>query len=728
MKRFALTPFFLLSLLFTGNIFASSPKNEITLEQIYKKNSFYPNRVNNLISMKDGEHYVLLNQGRTIDRYLYSTGEYVSTILDINNLNNAPFRNIESFVFSPAEDKILLLSDKENIYRHSFIASYYLYSPGEKSLVPLSSSGKQQLAEFSPDGNKIAFVRNNNLFWVDLINGQEHQLTHDGEYNKIINGAPDWVYEEEFGFSKAFVWSPDSKKVGFYRFDEIHVKQFNMTMYEDLYPEWYKFKYPKAGEENALVEIYVSNLESGSTIKMDIGEETDQYIPRIKWTSDPEILSVVRLNRLQNHIEILHADAATGKSEVVYEETEDQYISEVSDQMITYLENGKEFLILSERDGWTVIYLYNFISGKISALTEPGYDVHSLLGYDEKKQVLYYSSHERGSHYLDSYSLSMNGKKKKLLTQKQGWNETKFSKGYKYFINTWSTINTPPVTTLYSFKGKEIRVLEDNESLSKKMMAFGFAPVEFFTFKTADSVKLDGYMIRPANFDPDRQYPLFMYVNGGPESQNVQDKFIISRGAWFQYLVQQGYVVACVDNRGTDARGESFRKSTYLQLGKYETSDQIEAAEYLGNLDYIDEDRIGIFGWSYGGFTSLNCLFKGEGIFKMAISVAPVTNWRFYDTIYTERFMRTPGENPAGYDENSPIFFADRMRGKLLLVHGMGDDNVHFQNSTELVKALVDADKQFEMQFYPNKNHGIHGGNTTYHLYTRMTEFLKMNL
>ena len=727
MKSAALFVVYFTFIAFNGNVIAS-PFNKITLNDIYKNYSYTPEGIDNLVSLKDGEHYVILNEEKTIDRYVYKTGEFVNTILDINNIEGSSVRKIESFTFSPSEDRILLLTEKENIYRHSFVANYYIYNRSDRAIIPLSLNGKQQLATFSPDGQKIAFVRNNNLFWVDLAENKEYQLTFDGEYNKIINGAPDWVYEEEFGFNKAFEWSVDSKKIAYYRFDESRVKQFNMTVYEDLYPEWYRFKYPKAGEENSIVEIYVANLEKGIQIKMDIGPENDQYIPRIKWTKDPGILSIIRLNRLQNHLEILHTDAVTGVSEVIYQETEDQYISEVSDQMLTYLENGDEFLIFSEREGWTMIYLYNFRSRKLSPITGPGYDVQSLLGVDEKKQILYYSSYERGALYLDTYSITLDGKRKQRHTEKAGWNETEFSEGFKYFVNTWSTINSPPVITLHSSKGKEIRVLEDNARLKQRMENAGFSTVEFFSFTTSDSLTLNGYMIRPANFDPAKKYPLFMYVYGGPESQNVQDKYMTSRGAWFQHLVQQGYVVACVDNRGTNARGEAFRKSTYMQLGKYETQDQIEAAIYLGQLGFIDKNRIGIFGWSYGGFMSLNCLFKGQDVFKLAISVAPVTNWRFYDTIYTERFMRSPQENPSGYDDNSPIFFTKQMKGKLLLVHGMGDDNVHFQNSAELVKSLVENDKQFEMQFYPNKNHGIFGGNTTFHLYTRMTGFLVENL
>lgn len=725
MKKFLFS--FLVASLFVTSSWSQINPQQISLENIYKEYRFYPNSISNIRSMNDGIHYSLLSQGKYIEKYSYESGEFEEMVLDLTTLNLKSPVNFSAYEFSADESKILLTTERENIYRHSYKAAYYIYDIKNNLMQPLSSNGKQQLACFSPDGSKIAFVRDNNLFVTTLETGEEQQISKDGELNNIINGAPDWVYEEEFGFSRAFAWSPDSKRIAYYRFDESRVKEFNMTMYEDLYPDWYRFKYPKAGEENSVVEIYVSNIQNDKIVKMDIGNNPDQYIPRIKWTADPSILSIVRLNRLQNYMEILHADAETGISEIVYSESEDQYISEVSDDHITYLKNGEEFVIISERDDYSHFYLYNFKNGNLNAVTSGNWDISGLIGIDQDNNTLYYTSHERSSLGQDVYSIQLNGKKKKRLSEKEGWNSASFSKNFQFFINTWSDINTPPYISLHNNKGKLIRVLEDNSDLKNTMKNFGFAQTEFFSFNTSDNLSLDGFMIKPDDFDENREYPLFMFVYGGPESQNVRDAFSY-RAPWFQYLVQQGYIVACVDNRGTNGKGEKFRKATYMQLGKYETLDQMEAAQYLASLSYIDENRIGIFGWSYGGYMSLSCLFKGPEIFKMAISVAPVTNWRFYDTIYTERFMRKPSENPDGYDKNSPIHFVDGMQGKLLLVHGMGDDNVHFQNSTELVKALVEADKQFEMQFYPNKNHGIYGGNTTFHLYSRMTDFIMENL
>ncbi len=706
---------------------AQEVSKKISLESIYKQRRFYPFTISNIRSMNDGLHYTIMSENKYIEKHSYETGDFVNFLLDLSRLENAGITNFSGYEFSSDESKILLTTGRESIYRHSYKADYFVFDRNSSKLTPLSENGKQQLATFSPDGNSIAFVRNNNVFIKNLESETEIQITIDGEYNKIINGAPDWVYEEEFGFTKAFAWSPDSKRIAFYRFDETNVRQFNMTLYESLYPEWYKYKYPKAGEENAVVEIWVVNLEDRKFTKINTGKNKDQYIPRIKWTMNPEVLSVVRLNRLQNHLEIIHANAKTGESEIVYSEKEDQYISEVSDDMITYLDNEEEFIIKSERDNFSHFYLYNFIEKTIKPITSGEFDVCSFLGFDKKNSILYYTSHERAPRDLDIYRINIRNGRKSRLSKKTGWNTAVFSNNFEYFIHTYSNINQAPLYSLNNNKGKLIRLLEDNNELNARMKEYDFAQATFFNFTTSDNIELEGYMIKPNHFNPENKYPVFMYVYGGPESQNVKNDFSY-RIPWFQYLAQQGYIVVCVDNRGTDARGEEFRKSTYMQLGKLETIDQIEAAKYLGNLPYVDKERIGIFGWSYGGYMSLSCLFKGPEYFKMAISVAPVTNWRFYDTIYTERFMRTPRENPDGYDKNSPIHYVDGLKGKLLLVHGMGDDNVHFQNSTELVKSLVDSDKQFEMLFYPNKNHRISGGNTTFHLYTRMTEFVLENL
>ena len=724
MNRLPLTIYSLLLLIGLSSGLMGQSTSRITLDDIYHKDKFTSNVLDGLRSMNDGLHYTVQDQNR-INKYSYRTGEVSETLFDASDFHE--IGQFSGYSLNASEDKILIETGKVQIYRHSYLADYYVYDRGTEKLVPLSNDGKQQLGTFSPSGDRVAFVRNNNLFIRDLIKDLEMQVTFDGVRNKIINGSPDWVYEEEFGFSQGFYWSPDGNNIAFYRFDERRVQEFHMTLFGDLYPQSYKFKYPKAGEFNSLVTIQVYNLESGKTTPMEVGDETDQYIPRIKWTNNPEVLSIMRLNRPQNHLDILHANATEGTSKVVYSEENKYYISEVSDNTITYLPDGESFILYSEKDGYFHLYHYNFKTGAIRPITTGKYDVDSYIGYDEKQQRLYYTSFEESSIEKHVYSLKLDGSRKKKISTQPGTNGATFSTTFKYYILNHSSANTPSFITLHNQNGKLIRVLEDNEALMRNAVEYGFAKTEFLTVPTASGQKLNAWMIKPTDFDPKKEYPLFIYVYGGPESQNVTDSWG-RRGPWFQMLVQQGYIVACVDNRGTNGRGEDFRKATYLTLGKLETIDQVEAAQWFGSQDYIDAERIGIFGWSYGGYMTSLCMTKGNSTFKMGIAVAPVTNWRYYDTIYTERFMRTPQENAEGYDYNSPINFANGLQGKFLLIHGSADDNVHYQNSMDFVEALVQAEKQFDMQFYPNKNHGISGGNTSFHLYTRMTHFILKNL
>ncbi len=698
---------------------------EITLDDIYRSNTFSARSVTGLRSMSDGIHYTAMEGGTVIKKYSYRTGDEAAVIFSVDNLPDNEFSSFSNYEFSNDERLILLTTGREQIYRHSFSADYYIWDREEESLTRLSETGKQQLATFSPDGSRVAFVFKNNLYFKDLESGREVQVTTDGKENEIINGAPDWVYEEEFSFNKAFAWSPDSRKLAYYRFDESNVRMFNMTIYGELYPNWYQFKYPKAGEKNSLVTIHVYDIHKGRFTEMDIGDETDQYIPRIKWTQDPAKLAIYRLNRLQNHIEVLIADATSGYSEVLWEETNKYFIRETSDDMITFLEDRKHFLVMSERSGWMHFYLYDMQGSLLNAVTRGEWEVDRLIGIDHDKRVLYYSSSETSPLQRNVYSISLNGRNKNRITPREGTNNTVFSQGFRYYINYHSDANNPSYITLHDDSGELIRVLEDNSSLKEVTREYGFSNKEFFTFTTSEGVELNGYMIKPPDFDENKEYPLFMYVYGGPGHQAVRDSW--STGAWYQMLAQKGYVIACVDNRGTGARGEEFMKTTYLQLGKYETIDQIEAAKYLGDKDYIDDSRIGIFGWSYGGYMAGLCMTKGADVFALGVSGAPVTNWRFYDTIYTERYMRTPQENPDGYDDNSPINHVEKLRGKFMIIHGTADDNVHMQNTIEMVDRMIEKDKQFELLLYPNHSHGIRG-NAAHHMYTRITDFVVENL
>jgi len=702
--------------------------NAITVADIWQDYKFIGKSVPGFNFLKDGKHYTRL-EDNTIKKYDLVSGKFADNLFaatEIEDAANFP-EKFDSYTFNEDESKILLETDKEKIYRRSSKANYYIWDKAARSLTELFEEGKQSYATFSPDADKVAFVFENNLYVKDIKSGQTTQITDDGKFNHIINGGADWVYEEEFSFAKAFHWSPDGKKIAFMRFDESEVKEFTMTKFKGgLYPEYETFKYPKVGEKNAVVSIHIYDIASKKTITADTGTETDIYFPRIKWTQNPKQLCVFRMNRHQNKLELLLADANSGKTDLLLKETNKYYID--IDDDLTFLKDGKHFIWTSEQSGFNHIYLYDMKGKKKKQLTSGDYDVSKFFGVNEVSQQVYYKSSETSPLEENIYAVNLKGKKKKRLTKGGGTHNAQFSSTFDYFVNNHSTINSPASYVVRDNKGETVRVIENNAALAKTQENYAVNPVEFFQFETSEKVKLNGWMIKPANFKPNGQYPVFMYLYGGPGSQQVKDQWKGQNYWWFQMLAQQGYVVACVDNRGTGARGEEFKKMTYQELGKYETIDQIEAAKYLGGLPYTDASRIGIFGWSYGGFMSSLCLLKGNDVFKAAIAVAPVTSWRWYDSIYTERYMRTEEENPDGYKDNSPVYFADQLKGHYLLVHGGGDDNVHYQQSAEMMNALIDANKQFDTYTYHNRNHGIFGGTTRMHLYNKMTNFLNEKL
>ena len=714
--------------------FAQNGTKKANLEEWLNEYKYFARSVYGIRSMNDGEHYTTTLRGSAILKSAYKSGNVVDTLFKLNWLKEAPFNGISDYRFSADESQILLVTAQEAIYRRSFTAEYYIYSIKDKSIKTLSDKGRQQLATFSPDGSKVAFVRENNIFYVDLSDGKEVQVTSDGKFNHIINGAPDWVYEEEFEFNQAFHWSPDGGTIAYIKFDESQVKEFSMTMFagsaptiadNKLYPENRVWKYPKAGEANSVVSVHTYNLEKGATKKMEIGTETDIYIPRLRWTFDAGKLCIFRLNRLQNKLELLFADPSSGATNIVYTEENKYFIDESYFDDLQFLDDRKHFVMMSEKDGYAHLYLMDLNGSQVSQITKGEWDVTEFIGYNAKNKTFYYQSAEQSPILRDIYSIKLNGKSKKKLSDQSGTNRASFSSSYKYYINNFSSVTTPTQVTLHSSKGKLIRELQTNENFIAMLAEYQFNYPQFFNFKTTEGIELNGSIVKPANFDERKKYPVLMTQYSGPNSQEVVNSWSFG---WEQVLASNGYIVISVDGRGTGARGEEFRKMTYLQLGKYETIDQIETAKYLQTLNYVDGSRIGIWGWSYGGFISTLCLEKGEGIFKAGIAVAPVTNWRYYDNIYTERFMRTPQENPDGYDDNSPLFFADQMQGKYLICHGSADDNVHVQNAMEFTEKLVQANKQFEMMIYTNRNHGIYGGNTRYHLYTKKTNFLLENL
>lgn len=719
MRFLSLALFFLLS----GLLPAQAP---ITLEAIWKDFAFSASSVPGFEFSRDGQHYTLRERNRVV-QYDLPGGDNPRVLFDAGDHSgkNGFQGKMDDYDFSEDEQKILIQTGSERIFRHSTQADYFVWDGS--SLEPVFTEAKQRYATFNPQADKVAFVSNNDLFFKDLKKGAISRVTNDGEINRIINGATDWVYEEEFSFAQAFQWSPDGQKIAFYRFDESAVPEFSLTFYNGgLYPENSSFKYPKVGEPNALVDIYIYDIPAGKTVKVDLGSEKDQYVPRILWTRDPNQLCVFRMNRHQNHLELLLADAKTGKTSLLLEEKSKWYV-DIHDNL-SFLEDGKRFVWTSEQDGWNHIYLYDMKGKLIRQLTKGEWEVTDFYGVDEANGFVYYQSTNGDPLRRSIHSLSLDGKKTAVLRQKGGWHSANFNPTFDYFVDQFSTANTPPIFTLADRNGKEIRVMEDNAELRALQETHGAQPVEFFTLTTSEGTDLNGYLIKPYNFDENKKYPLFMYLYGGPGSQEVTDRWKGQNYWWFQLLAQQGYIIACVDNRGTGGRGEAFKKMTYLQLGHYETIDQIEAARKLGALPYADADRIGIYGWSYGGYMSTLCLLKGNDVFKAAIAVAPVTHWKWYDTIYTERFMRTLNENRTGYDDNSPVLFADRLQGNYLLLHGMTDDNVHFQNAVEMANALMEAGKDFEAFYYPNRAHGIGGGNARLDVFSRMTRFLEEKL
>jgi dipeptidyl-peptidase-4 len=719
---------FLFAFLLSGSLlFAQS---DITLEGIWKNYDFISQSVPGFNFLKDGKHYTRLEQNK-IQQYDFTTGSLVTTIFDPATVESVEGFNgqVDGYTFSADESKVLIRTNTERIYRRSSKSYYFVYDRGAKKLSAVYPEGKQGYATFNPQADKVAFVHGNNLYVHDLSAGKVRAVTEDGTYNSIIYGSTDWVYEEEFGFAKAFFWAPDGKSLAYYRFDESEVAEFTMTNYrDDLYPEYETFKYPKVGENNSVVDVFIYNLDKGKAVPVDIGKETDIYIPRIKWTQDPGKLCVYRMNRHQNHIELLLADSRTGKTDLLLEEKNKYYIAESVLDNLTFLEDGERFIWTSEMDGWHHIYLYNMKGRKLQQITKGDWEVTAFYGVDEAAERVYYQAAETSPLERQVYSIGLDGKGKQVMAGATGWNSAQFSSTFDYFIVTNSTANRPANYIVYDKKGRQLRVVEDNKSLREKQLEYGTSEVSFFSFETGDGVELNGWMIKPKDFKPNREYPVFMTLYGGPGSQEVVNSWMGMNYWWYQMLADQGFIVACVDNRGTGARGEEFKKMTYQQLGHYETIDQIEAAKYLGKQPFIDASRIGVFGWSYGGYLSSLCLLKGNEVFKAAIAVAPVTNWKWYDTIYTERYMRTYKENEDGYRDNSPVYFADRLKGDYLLVHGMGDDNVHFQHTAEMANALISANKQFETYYYPNRNHGIYGGNTRLHLYQKMTDFLKESL
>ncbi|HIK62377.1 MAG TPA: S9 family peptidase [Flavobacteriales bacterium] len=710
----------LLAILIITTIFAQ--KRDITLDDLWQNYTFYPSYIGGFNSMNDGEHYSTMERtedGQEIIKHQFKDGKKVRTLFSSADCD---IPKINDYTFSDDEKQLLLSTETEKIYRHSSRSVYYIYNVFTDKLKKLSDD-KVMYATFSPNGEKVAYVFDNNLYIKNIRNEKITQVTADGKKNHIINGASDWVYEEEFALVRSFEWSKDGDYLAYYKFDETHVKEFSMDLFKGgLYPTQEVFKYPKAGEDNSVVKIYTYNLKENKSTFI-YTEKDYEYFPRIKWTNNPKVLALYGMNRHQNELDFILANADDGTNTVLFTET-DKYYIDIHDNLTFLPENN--FIWTSEKSGFNHIYIKDFDGSEIQ-VTNGIWEVTDFHGVDSDKMEIYYSSTEEGSINRSLYVQNLeNGEKRKLNTE-TGTNSTSFSNGLKYYMNSVSTANSAPKFTLHNSDGTELKALEDNVDFNSKMEDFNLTEKEFFTIKTEDA-ELNAWMIKPPNFDENKEYPLYMFLYGGPGSQQVTNSFGWTNYYWYQMLAQKGYIVACVDNRGTGGKGAEFKKMTYKELGKYETIDQINAAKYFGSLSYINANRIGIQGWSYGGYMSSLAITKGADVFSLAIAVAPVTNWRYYDNIYTERYMQTPQENASGYDENSPINHVDKLKGHYLLIHGRADDNVHVQNTMEMISALVNANKQFDLFIYPDKNHGIYGGNTRYHLYKKMTDFILDNL
>jgi len=714
-----------LLLLSLPNLLFAQTKKPITFDAIYKENAFKIKSVDGFNALNNGKQYSKIDNllGQEINIYDLANGKKAK------NLFQKPesIPEIVDYSLSDDEQKILLFTDKTPIYRHSALYAVWIYDIKTQELNSINAE-KVMHATFNPQGTKVAFVQNNNLFIYDLQSQKTTRITNDGLANHIINGNCDWVYEEEFAFTKAFEWSPDGKYLAFYKFDESKVKDYTIQFYDEKnnYPRNYTYKYPKAGEDNSKVSIHIYNVDNAQINTAKTGEETDQYIPRVKWARVGNNLCIYRLNRLQNKLELLLENAESGQSEIIYSEESPYYI-DINDNL-SFLPDGHSFILNSEKDGYNHLYRWDWKNKVGLQLTHGNWDVDAVLGIDEKAKVVYYTAGMDLPTERKLYQVNWNGEKNKCLTAESGMHDITPCYGFQFFLDKYSRINDVPVFKLIDARGKLVRVLEDNIALKDTMTNYQFSKIEILKIPNENSDSLNAWMIKPPDFDPNKKYPVLLYQYSGPGSQEVMDKFPVGNYFWHQMMAQKGYVIVCADGIGTGGRGREFKNKTYLNLGKYESDDQIYIGKYMAAQTFVDKARIGIWGWSYGGFMSSICILKGADVFKTAVAVAPVTNWRFYDNIYTERYMRQPKDNPEGYDGNAPEKMAAKLKGKFLVIHGLADDNVHFQNSAVLTNELIKANKQFESEYYPNKNHSIYGGVTREQLFRRITSFLEQNL
>lgn len=718
MKQVA-TLFLIFYISFSNALFAQG-KKEIFLEDIFTKNTFKQESVAGFRSMRDGRYYIETSKDGMLQKMNFESGRFESNLLSLKGIryNNVELK-VDEYEFNENETKLLLLTESENIYRRSVLHRVYIYDIATKKVTQLHKE-KVLHASFSPQSDKVAYVYKNNLYYYDITSNETLPVTEDGDYNSI-NGNCDWVYEEEFEFTKAYEWSESGDFIAYYHFDQTLVPEYNFAMYDQLYPTEYKYKYPKAGEKNSVVSVKIYHIEDARTVVCQLGEDTDFYVPRIKINPFNNTLIVYKLNRLQNHLELYSVNARNGKTRLIYNET-NKYFVEINDD-ISFLKLRNAFVYTSEKDGYNHIYLHDIDEDKSTQLTKGNWEVTDIKGVDEKSGTIYFMSTELSPLDRQLYTVNLDGSAKTCLTPEAGVHEITYNSDYTYFLDKHSSINKVPTYTLVS-RNLTKRLLKDNAELKAKMSEYKLSEFELFKVPNAEGTLLNGWLLKPHDFSEDNQYPLLMFQYSGPGSQSVANQFSIGNMWWYQLLAQNGYIIVCVDGTGTGFRGEEFKKKTYLQLGKYESDDQIAVAKYFAEQPNIDPKRIGIWGWSYGGYMSSICLLKGADVFKTAVAVAPVTNWRYYDNIYTERYMRTPQENAKGYDDNSPVNMVNKLQGNYLLIHGSADDNVHLQNTMMMTDALIKANKDFDSEIYPNKNHGISGGVTRLQLFRKITNYL----
>lgn len=714
-----------------------SAGGKITIPDI-TSGKFAAKTVNGINPIEGTDTYARISDdGKRVDCYSFKTGKLLRNLFDVSNTMGKKIDSFDGYILSPDGTRMLIQTKTKSIYRRSFTAVYYLYNIASRKLEPLSDGGPQQVPVWSKDGLQVAFVREGNIYLVKLLyDNAEVQVTKDGKFNEVINGLPDWVNEEEFGFNRALTFNADGTMICWLRYDEKDVKTYSLQMYKGMkpekqenavYPGFYSYKYPKAGEDNSKVTAWSYDIKSHRISKLQVPLDADGYMPRIKATDDASKVVVYTMNRHQDELCLYSVNPRSTVAQLIVKEHVEKYVKEEAMEAVTFI--GNNVLLPSDRSGFMKLYIYS-MNGQLHRTIGGDYDITAVYGYDAKTGDVYYQAAALGPSDRQVYVAHKNGKTVRL-SDKNGWNTALFSGDYQYFVNTWSDYNTPYVVTTRDNNGRVISTLQDNADLKAKVAESGFAKREPFSFTTSEGVQLNGWILKPLNFDASKRYPVIMHQYSGPGSQQVTDSWNAGSmgqgGAFDSYLAQQGFIVVSVDGRGTGGRGADFEKCTYLKIGDLESKDQVEAALYLGSLPFVDKDRIGIWGWSYGGFNTLMSMSEGRGVFRAGVAIAPPTSWRFYDSIYTERYMRTPKENPDGYDVN-PIVRAQKLHGALLLCHGTADDNVHPQNSYEYAEALVQADKDFRELYYTNRNHSIYGGNTRNHLLRQVANFFVTEL